>query len=94
MKEQEDFRILLLKTNIVIFIFMVSILSILKFNLIEALIFGNIYFDEYKVFLRCFEKRKKFKLIGVTNFCFRWDYNWCIFIYKRYNFFMDEPSIC
>ena len=37
-----DFKLLLYKTNIVIFIFMVFILYILKLNLIDALMFGII----------------------------------------------------
>ena len=71
-ESQADFRALSLKTNIFIFIFMVSILYILKFNLIEAFMFGvistltNIRF----YYLGHFRKDKKFKLVGVINFLY------------------------
>lgn len=84
-KEHRDFRILLLKTNIVIFIFMVSILSILKFNLIEALIFGviSILTNIRFFYLGVLRKEKKFKLIGVTNFLFFAGIIIGVFLFKR-----------
>ena len=71
-ENKTDFRILLYKTNIIIFIFMVIILSILKFSLVEAFMFGltSTLTNTRFFYLGIFRKEKRFKLISATNFLF------------------------
>ena len=70
--DRVNFRILLFRTNTILFIFIVLILYILKFSLIESIMFGiistltniRLYYAGY------LRKEKKFKLIGVINLLF------------------------